>query len=208
MPCDSNYLARFKADVISLPPSEVFGRYILPDPCMGATNIDQRSLRGRIASNFEIELKDVIIVGSAKLGFTLRRKRKLGDEEERPVFSPFSENSDIDIAIVSDALFDKIWKLCFEFWHGSGYAAASGYWPRGKYFRDYIFRGWMRPDHLPSEGKFTYKENWFDFFRELTSSRAAGDYRITAALYREQFFLKSYQEIAINECKAKMSADP
>jgi hypothetical protein len=107
MPCDSGYLARFKADVISLPPSEVFGRYILPDACMGATDIDQRSLRELIASNFEVELKSIIIVGSAKLGFTLRRKQKSEGEDERPAFSPFSENSDIDVAIVSDALFDK-----------------------------------------------------------------------------------------------------
>jgi hypothetical protein len=206
MPCDSEYLARFKADVYSLPPGEVFGRYILPDACMGAINVDQRSLRELIASNFEIELKSIIIVGSAKLGFTLRRKQKSEDEDERPAFSPFSENSDIDVAIVSDALFDKIWKLSFEFWHGSGYAAAPGYWPKGKHFRNYIFRGWMRPDHLPSEGNFTYKESWFDFFRELTSNRAAGDYRITAGLYREPYFLKSYQEIAINECKARMGA--
>ena len=56
----------------------------------------------------------------------------------------------------------------------------------------------MRPDHLPSEGNFTYKESWFDLFRELTSNRAAGGYSVTAGLYREPYFLKSYQEIAIN----------
>lgn len=202
-----DHLARFKADLQSLSSAEMFARYILPETCMGPVDLDERALRARIATHFNVGMENVLIVGSAKLGFTLRHKKARDEEDEdRPAFSPFSDNSDIDVAIVSDALFDGIWKRCFEFWHSSGYAAATGYWPRGKHFRDYIFRGWMRPDHLPSEGGFTYRSEWFDFFRALTSDRAAGDYKISAGLYREAYFLESYQHIAINRCKAGASA--
>jgi hypothetical protein len=206
MEIDPDYIARFKADLLLLSPDDVFSRYILPAPCKGASDIDERALRERIAKNFAIDVERVIIVGSAKLGFTLRHKRAFDRRNERPPFSPFCQNSDVDVAIVSDALFDSIWKKCFEFWHGSGYGNATNYWPGGAHFRDYIFRGWMRPDHLPSEGDFTYKTEWFDFFRRLTSDRAAGDYKVTAGLYRELYFLKMYQTVKINERRVAMSA--
>ena len=147
-----------------------------------------------------------MIVGSAKIGFTLRHKPARGDESERLPFAEFNAGSDVDVAIISDRLFDDIWKACFSFWHTSGYANAGAYWPTGKHFRDYFFRGWMRPDHLPSQGSFKYKNDWFDYFRRLTSARAAGDYKITAGLYRESYFLEAYQTIAINQCKAGAAA--
>jgi hypothetical protein len=203
MAVDSTYLAAFKADLVSLTAEEIFARYVAPDTCRGLTEVDQASLRGQIADHFGIPVSSVMIVGSAKIGFTLRNKQaKSEDEVDRPPFSEFSLGSDIDVAIVSDKLFDEIWKGCFTFWHTSGYANAHAYWPKGRDFREYFFRGWMRPDHLPSEGGFRYKRDWFDFFRRLTSARAAGDYRITAGLYREPYFLAAYQTIAINRCKS------
>lgn len=206
MAVDHTYMAAFKGDLTSLTAKEMFARYVAPDICRGLTDVDQDRLREQIADHFQLPTSNVMIVGSAKLGFTLRHKKaKNEDEVDRPPFSEFSAGSDVDVAIVSDKLFDDIWKGCFNFWHTSGYANAPAYWPKGKDFREYFFRGWMRPDHLPSEGGFRYKRDWFDFFRLLTSSRAAGDYRITAGLYREPYFLESYQTIAINRCKAVVS---
>ena len=202
MAVDAAYIAQFKQDLINLPAEEVYARYITTPECMGLSEVDQAALRATIADRFHVHPNSVVIVGSAKLGFRLLAKRAKDGNEERPAFSLFSEDSDVDIAIVSDALFDNIWKRCFEFWHSSGYAAAKSYWPSGAHFRDYIFRGWMRPDHLPSEGAFTYRSEWFDVFRQLTSDRAAGDYKLTAGLYREPFFLEAYQKIAIDRAKA------
>lgn len=206
MALDPEYLNRFKGDLMALTPAEVFGRYIAPDPCYGLSGVDERSLRERIAAHFGIGIAGIKIVGSAKLGFTLRHKSGRDGEPDRPMFSPFADTSDVDIAIISDAIFDTVWKRCFEFWQNSGYD--DGYWRSGRDFRNYFFRGWMRPDKLPSEGSFTYKRDWFDFFRRLTNDRAAGDYKITAGLYREGYFLESYQHIALSECRNRMRANP
>jgi|GEM_PF-358976 len=201
MPIDTEHLTRFKSDLSTLPADEVYRRYVLPDTCKGLTEVDELALRSKIATKFKVDVSNIIIVGSAKLGFTLRHKPKSENIDERPAFSPFSESSDIDIAVVSDVLFDYVWKQCLEFWHTSGYANSRSYWSSGQSFRDYFFRGWMRPDKLPSEGEYHYKRDWFDFFRrQLASERAAGDYTINAGLYRESYFLETYQKIAINEC--------
>lgn len=198
MPLDPRHLRAFKADVLTLTSEEIFERYVAPEACMGFTNLDERSLRQRVGDRFEIPIANVYIVGSAKIGFTLTPKKG------RPVYSAFRPESDVDVAIVSDAIFDRAWKECLRFWHGSGYRENTGYWAeRGKDFRSYHFRGWMRPDKLPSGGALTYANEWFDFFRQLVSDRVAGDSRINAGVYRERHFLEMYQRIAIDGCKAR-----
>ena len=207
MPAEPAHIERFKADLQSLAVADIFDRYIAAERCEGLVGIDHLALRQRIANHFGLEVEEVVIVGSAKLGFTLMDKpRRDSDEGDRPAFSPFSDASDVDVAIVSDRLFDDIWKQCFDFWHTSGYGNDLNYWPTGRKFRDYIFRGWMRPDKLPSEGGFRYKNEWFEFFRRLTSERGAGDYRISAGLYREAYFLRTYQQAALAKCRARLGA--
>jgi hypothetical protein len=194
---------RFKADLQELDAGAMFDRYVAPDVCAAPIDFDAENLRQRIARRFQVPFENVMIVGSAKLGFTLREK--VYDEgDRRPAFSPFSDESDVDVAIVSEALFDHIWKLCFQFWHTSGYQATQAAWGRGEDFRNYIFRGWMRPDMLPVETAVGYRRKWFEFFRRLISERAAGDYRVNAGLYRDEYFLRTYQSIALEEAKRRL----
>jgi len=203
-------LIEFKSDLSKLPAGDIYAKYIACDECAAVLSFDITETRHAIAQKFAIQVESVRIVGSAKLGFTLREKQKkrysagrhtgAPKVDVRPRFSFFSENSDIDVAIVSEKLFDDYWKKCFSFWSMSGYDASDTYWRGGRNFRDYIFRGWMRPDKLPTEGSFTYSAEWFDYFRELTAAGAAGDYKINAGIYREDYFLQEYQKIAIAEC--------
>ena len=167
---------------------------------MGIMDLAQLALRQRVADHFKVAVENVIIVGSAKIGFTMRPKKG------RPIYSAFRPESDVDIAIVSDVLFDRAWKECLRFWHGSGYQENFGYWSdRGRDFRSYHFRGWMGPDKLPSGGDLTYANEWFEFFRRLVSERAAGDSLISAGVYRERHFLEMYQRINIEACRARHS---
>lgn len=202
MPLDEEHLAKFKADLSQLSTGEMYERYVATEACMGLVDVDHVGLRGKIADRFQVATASVVIVGSAKLGFTLVKKKAREDQLERPIFSPFFEGSDVDVAIVSDRLFDDIWRDLLRFWHSSGYSDEYGYWRGGTQFRSYHFRGWMRPDKLPAGGIYTYRNDWFDFFMRLTSDRAAGDYPIKAGVYREEFFLRTYQQIALEGCKA------
>jgi hypothetical protein len=197
----ASILDEFRSDLIRIDAETVYNKYIAPEQCFGLAGVDQRGLREQIATHFCIDLSCVVIVGSAKLGFTLKQGNSSAN---RPRFSQFAESSDVDIAIVSNTVFDCIWKQCLDFWHRSGYAN-SDVWQSGGRFRNYFFRGWMRPDLLPSEGTYTYRNSWFDYFQKLTSGRAAGDFKIAAGLYRETHFLRTYQTILIEECRQEMS---
>lgn len=202
MAVDQAYLTAFKADLAALSADAMFAKYIAPEVCYGLPNIDQLALRQAVANRFNLALANVMIVGSAKIGFTLTYKEaKNATEEDRPPFSPFSDQSDVDVAIISDALFDEVWKQSFEFWHTSGYSKADRYWPRGKNFRDYFFRGWMRPDMLPNEASIQIKNDWFEFFRSVTNAGYAGEFPIKAGLYRERYFLERYQSQSIEKAK-------
>jgi len=206
MPIDEDYLTRFKADLAVLSASAMFDRYVNPDECRGLVDVDHLALRERISARFQVDLRSVVIVGSAKIGFTLVTKKARRDQAARPMFSPFYEGSDVDVAIISDRIFDEIWKDCLLFWHSSGYSDDYGYWrDRGVDFRSYHFRGWMRPDKLPTGGRFNYRNEWFDFFLQLTSERAAGDYPVKAGVYREEFFLRTYQHVALEQCRGRMA---
>ena len=195
-------IANFRAALRELTVDQLFDQYISVEECAAHLDFDQHALRDRIARRFNVSDEQVQIVGSAKLGFTLVDKY-MDTDDPRPAFSLFDDNSDIDIAIVSDRLFDEIWKIVFEMWHSSGYQFSANFWPTARQFRNYHFRGWMRPDKLPYEAGVAYRRDWFRFFERLVGERLAGDHRINAGVFREPYFLKQYQTVGLERAKAK-----
>lgn len=67
--------------------------------------------REQVADRFEIGYQDVCIVGSAKLGFS-PSPNKFG--------RPFAETSDVDVVIISSALFDQGTHELFRYIHNVG----------------------------------------------------------------------------------------
>lgn len=105
----------------------------------------------------------------------------------------FGNESDIDVALVSSALFDKFWEQVFR------YKYEGSYWPEYDQFVDYFFRGWMRPDKLPRSPMFPLREDWWSFFKAITNSGKYGDFKISGGLYKSYFFLENYQTICIQQ---------
>lgn len=58
-------------------------------------------LKEEISNYFKIQQTQIYIVGSAKLGFSISPNKR---------FKNLNEDSDIDIAIIDERLFDKFWK--------------------------------------------------------------------------------------------------
>ena len=142
-------------------------------------------LRSEIAEHFKLDLKEVLVVGSAKLGFSIAPSK---------LYRPFRDGSDIDVVIVSSRLFDEIWEAVFS------YSLEGGDWPAYKTFIEYLFQGWIRPDKLPRSDIFETGKDWWNFFQGVTNSGVYGNYKIAGALYKSCFFLEHYQKSCVQAC--------
>jgi len=177
---------RFRSDLRYLPVSTLVQRHITYGDCYAIDQAQYFDLKSAIATNFNLHHSEVLIVGSAKLGLSIVSHKR---------YRPFGDMSDIDVALISPSLFDEIWFEAFEYWR------SGSYWPDINQFREYLFRGWIRPDKLPPEKTFERSRQWWGFFRQLTNSQHFGPYKIKAGLYKSWHFLEAYQTKCIAECK-------
>ena len=183
-------LEEFKSDLSSLTSLQVFRKYILNGESFLLSNDQHYKLREEVCDNFSVEFNDVVLVGSGKLGFSLKPQKR---------FTAFSDDSDIDIAIVSSELFDKVWEEAFLF------KKSASYWPKASSFFKYLSEGWIRPDKLPPSEYFEFTKQWWSFFNSLTRSVNYGPYKVRAGLYHSHFFLKEYQTICIEQCMQEIN---
>jgi len=148
------------------------------------------TLKEVVAKRFDVHPTAVLMVGSAKLGFSIKPKRR---------FLPFGDSSDIDVAIVSDALFERVWHevhACQK---------DLGWWDEAVEFRKYLFHGWIRPDKLPSGEAFQFSRQWWDYFARLTQCGDYGPYKIGAGIYHSMYFLEQYQGICMSQCREPLA---
>ncbi|MCG9130032.1 hypothetical protein JT359_20790 [Candidatus Poribacteria bacterium] len=162
-------LNRFKEDLNNLPSLQIVRKHIIFGECCILSQEVYFDLRSDVADHFGLHPNEVLVVGSAKLGFSVSPKKR---------YFPFGDKSDIDVALVSTVLFDKIWEDVFH------YRYEGPYWPEYKVFVKYLFRGWIRPEMLPKSSNFPFRKKWQDFFRSITRSGRYGDYHIKGGLYQ------------------------
>jgi hypothetical protein len=108
-----------------------------------------------VAESLSVHIQDIIIVGSGKLGFSIKPNN---DNLEFYQFKDFdydyledndSEKSDLDIAIISSSLFDKQLKEIYK--HTQFYTNSEFSGAKRKSFANYILKGWLRPDMMPDD---------------------------------------------------------
>ncbi|MGD0877007.1 MAG: hypothetical protein ABSA01_02525 [Anaerolineales bacterium] len=179
-------IAEFRAEVKNREVLDMVQRFITSGICYALNERAYIDLKQRIAAKYQVHHTQVLVVGSAKLGFSIAPGKR---------YQPFSETSDIDIAFVNDRLFDSIWYEVYK------YHIGVENWCGIQEFRKYLFFGWIRPDKLPSSQYFPIAKEWWEFFRELTAEGVFGPYKIRGALYKSMNFLESYQEKCVIECK-------
>ena len=178
-------LEEFKADLGNLSSIQMIRKYILNGDCYVLNDDLHFRLKEQICEHFKVEFNNVILVGSGKLGFSIKAEKR---------FHSFGDDSDIDVAVVSSELFQKVWEEAYL------YKKSGTYWPKANSFFRYLSEGWIRPDKLPSSDFFSFTDRWWDFFNAITASRRFGPYKIRAGLYQSMFFLQEYQKICIEQC--------
>lgn len=180
---------QFKADLCGKSVSRIVRRHITFGNCYVFNEDKYFELKLEISDHFNIHPSEVLLVGSGKLGFSIAPQKR---------YRPFGDSSDIDIAIISPYLFDKVWQDVFE------YNDRNIFPPCSKDFKDYLFKGWIRPDKLPTSNSFSLKKEWFEFFRTLTQTGKYSSYKIAAGLYKNWYFLEGYQSCTVKACKQEL----
>lgn len=179
----------FKKDLLTLGDPELVNKYYLSGAAFAFDDNHQYRLRQTVADFFAIDYTQVFMVGSAKLGFSIKPERR---------FMTFCDKSDIDIVLVCQSLFEEIWQEIFSFERN------GGYWPKMLEFKKYHFQGWIRPDKLPLEPSFSRTKQWWDFFEDISGNGGFGPYKIRGGLYHSRFFFDSYQKKCFEQCRIEV----
>lgn len=141
--------------------------------------------RKSISNQFDVPFHEIYIVGSAKLGFSPHKQKE------------FDLDSDVDVAIVSGALFGQV----MEFIRGYQMELRSS---RRKVsekelemyhqFLEYVALGWIRPDKLPLSFQIRdLKNKWFEFFESISYGRSeVGNYKVAAGVFKSYHHLEMY----------------
>ncbi len=146
---------------------------------------DYYDFRAEIANQWKVRFHEVLIVGSAKLGYSYYKKTQ------------FTLNSDIDVAIVNPCLFENFVNAVAEIQYKidrSEIRMTQGSMTEYNRFLKYMIKGWMRPDLLPAYMKGIFnKDNWFKYFNSISYGKSlAGDYKISAGLFKNFDYMEKY----------------
>lgn len=176
----------FKGHLKTTENFEMVQRFITSGECFLLDSESYFELKSLVASQFELHHSQVLITGSAKLGFSIAPTKR---------FRHFRDESHIDVAIIPQYFFNAVWKEVFDYWNN------GGFWDKQYRFYSYLFRGWLRPDMVPVMNNSKFQDPWWEFFRELTNGGKFGQYKLSAGLYKSWDFLEEYQANAVNACR-------
>ncbi|MGJ7520353.1 hypothetical protein ACSFA0_07630 [Variovorax sp. LT1P1] len=179
----------FKACVMTQGIEHALATHILQHDCSIVGRDLEQGVRTAVGRHFQVDAASIYIVGSAKLGFSPKPGQ---------YFKPFSDNSDIDVAIVSKELFVQIWQEVHQM------ELAQVYFDFDK-FKHYHFRGWIRPDKMPKKSEYQTCKGWWDFFRELSGREDFMRMQIAGGLYYDEYFLRQYQLSALTSLREELS---
>lgn len=156
----------------------------------------QEIIKKRIAETYNVNPEDVglIIVGSAKLGFSIIEK-KLPGGAILPRYRSFSGTSDIDIAIISPQIYELIWDELSKYSYNQSWFP----WDSDK-LGDYMVCGWLRPDFFPKQQRLRRCDDWWDTFRSFSAERKLGRRRVRGGIFYNFEQLKRYQAKALKDC--------
>ena len=151
------------------------------------------NFRKKIAQRYNISFHEIYITGSAKLGFSPHKNKD------------FDLDSDIDVAIISEELFDKIMLEITKFQmalRASRDSLTRGELDKYHSFLEYTAMGWIRPDKLPVKFQMSRLKNaWFDFFKSLSYGRSeVGNYKVAAGIFKsyshyERYIVSGFTEV-------------
>ena len=154
--------------------------------------------RKRIANKFNVAFNEVFITGSAKLGFSPFKRKE------------FDYDSDIDVAIVSNPLYEEILES-IRFYQmelrEARWSVTTQEIKMYHQFLEYVVMGWIRPDKLPLSFQIKdFKNDWFDFFKSISYNKSeVGNYKVSAGVFKSYFYFEEYTISGLRKLKNSLT---
>lgn len=166
----------------------------------------QSVMRNHLGSALSISEDNIVIVGSAKIGFSL-------NPENFP--RPFSDRSDIDVLVIDKDLYDSIWITILQ-WHyprkGSNLGGTDGGWARAR--RKDLYWGSIMPGRIRYEGLSLpdalkplrdISTMWFDAYQSLSLKSEFSSREVSGKLYRTWKHAMLYHTNSLRIIKRRIS---
>jgi hypothetical protein len=183
-------------------------------PAIFARNEDMILLQEYVATKLGISnaANDVLIVGSAKMGFSLDPDR---------YFVPFQESSDIDIVVVHEGLFDEAWRimLAWDYLTINRRTKIEQQWLYRRH--DEVWSGWYDlpgwhfrerggielsfPNALKPLRDLAFQ--WFSTFRSLSRYKHHPEiprHKASARLYRSRLHVAMYHAMGLRVLRSRL----
>jgi hypothetical protein len=168
-------------------------------PFVTSSQESWNSFRDSLVNMLPIKHGDIRIVGSARLGFSMKPRNNL---------RRFQDTSDIDVVIVNDLLFDWLWvALLTAAYPRSALFRGAGGWSEAG--RSELFAGWLTPHLVRLDYRILgaraapileFKTTWFNALKEAARHPTRRHQDINGRLYRtwkhaELYHLHSLAEL-------------
>ncbi len=168
--------------------------------------LDGNTLVRHLCSHLPINEGDIVVVGSAKIGFSLGP-----DTFPRQ----FSDDSDIDVAIANEELFDMIWRTMLKWNYPRRHKleAIDLKWVRQR--MDELYWGWFRPEKFRFDGLSMrtmlnplrdVSTQWFNAFQSLSLYPEFARRTVEGRLYRNWDKALLYHAEGLRQIRDSLSA--
>jgi len=196
-------LEEFQTALLNRPLDEVVANYVLTGTPFVFEAQPEALLRlqNHVARALSVHAANVIVVGSAQVGFSLSP-----DNFPRR----FSRESDIDVAVIDEPLFDRVWHTLLKWHYPRRLNLPTGDWRWTSDRRKELYWGWFVPDRIRFTGLSLptalkpirdCSSLWFNTFRSLSRYPEFAGRDVSGRLYRTREHLNMYQAEGLRQIR-------
>ncbi len=183
-------LINIKNELLSVPPDVFISKWIMektPDIFYNK-EMQYYEWKHKMASGLQVDARDIIVTGSACLGYSLNPKKN---------FKKFNEKSDIDVGVISNYYFDIAWHEL----RNKKYYKLDNNMKRAleDHKNRLIYWGTIATDKiLPL---LSFGKHWNKVINELKCIPPVNDREINFRIYKDNKSFRDYQLNSIKECR-------
>ncbi|MFS4413450.1 hypothetical protein [Providencia sp. T47] len=170
------------------------------------TPLSYQMIRRKLADKLNIDSCSIFIIGSSNIGFSMATSPKYG--------TIYTKNSDIDLSIVSDALFEKsitffnTWRHEYEGKKISPKPSEKKYWDENLItVSKNIKRGFIDSYKIPNiYNDYNVNQSLYLFSQDLAKALETTDkFKVSARIYKDWKSFEKQYLINLNYCKQSLN---